>query len=98
MNPFIAFCLYVAARVFVQYLKSRPEDQSVRASLDFLLGAMRALKRTNPLTESFLVQLDVDLGGNGSAEDLNFSTRYSAAARQSVVRIAVLPLRSLQVL
>ncbi|KAG6006314.1 hypothetical protein E4U43_000455 [Claviceps pusilla] len=61
MNPFISFCLYVAARVFVQYLKSRPDDAHVADSLRFLLSAMEALKRRNPLTESFLVQLDVDL-------------------------------------
>lgn len=61
MNPFISFCLYVAARVFVQYLKSRPKDSQVKASLQFLLSAMHAIKRKNPLTESFLVQLDVDL-------------------------------------
>ncbi|KAF2842501.1 hypothetical protein M501DRAFT_914906, partial [Patellaria atrata CBS 101060] len=65
MNPFISFCLYVAARVFVQYLKSRPGDQQISASLQFLLNAMRTLKRKNPLTESFLVQLDVDLEGAG---------------------------------
>lgn len=65
MNPFISFCLYVAARVFVQYLKSRPKDGQVRASLQFLLSAMKAIKRKNPLTESFLVQLDVDLEGAG---------------------------------
>jgi hypothetical protein len=65
MNPFIAFCLYVAARVFVQYLKSRPQDQTVKSSLKFLLSAMQALKARNPLTESFLVQLDVDLEGTG---------------------------------
>ncbi|KAL7276349.1 hypothetical protein RUND412_000652 [Rhizina undulata] len=63
MNPFISFCLYVAARVFVQYLKSRPTDEQVRASLQFLLTAMGHLKKKNPLTESFLVQLDVDLTG-----------------------------------
>ncbi|KXT14378.1 hypothetical protein AC579_2777 [Pseudocercospora musae] len=63
MNPFISFCLYVAARVFVQYLKSRPKDAQVKASLQFLLSAMHAIKRKNPLTESFLVQLDVDLEG-----------------------------------
>ena len=63
--------------MFVQYLKSRPEDQSVRASLEFLLGAMRALKRTNPLTESFLIQLDVDLGGNRTEEELNLNSRFS---------------------
>ncbi|QPG99315.1 hypothetical protein C2857_001456 [Epichloe festucae Fl1] len=60
MHPFISFCLYVAARVFVQYLKSRPDDAQTADSLRFLLSAMDALKRRNPLTESFLVQLDVD--------------------------------------
>lgn len=65
MNPFISFCLYVSARVFVQYLKSRPEDSQTADSLRFLLSAMNALKRRNPLTESFLVQLDVDLEALG---------------------------------
>lgn len=65
MNPFISFCLYVSARVFVQYLKSRPKDTQVRSSLQFLLQAMQAIKRRNPLTESFLVQLDVDLESAG---------------------------------
>lgn len=65
MNPFMAFCLYVAARVFVQYLKTTPDDQEVRQSLEFLLAAMRAIQRKNPLTESFLVQLNVDIEGSG---------------------------------
>ncbi|TVY19646.1 Citrinin biosynthesis transcriptional activator ctnR [Lachnellula arida] len=65
MNSFISFCLYVAARVFVQYLKSRPDDSQTGDSLRFLLSAMNALKKKNPLTESFLVQLDVDLEGLG---------------------------------
>lgn len=65
MNPFISFCLYVAARVFVQYLKFRPKDQQMISSLQFLLTAMQALKRKNPLTESFIVQLDLDLAGAG---------------------------------
>lgn len=61
----MAFCLYVAARVFVQYLKSRPDDNQTADSLRFLLSAMNALKSKNPLTESFLVQLDVDLESLG---------------------------------
>lgn len=65
MNPFISFCVYVAARVFVQYLKTRPNDQQMNSSLQFLLQAMQALRRKNPLTESFLVQLDLDLEGAG---------------------------------
>jgi hypothetical protein len=51
--------------VFVQYLKSRPDDSQSADSLRFLLSAMSALKRRNPLTESFLVQLDVDLEALG---------------------------------
>ncbi|KAL5120299.1 hypothetical protein ACEQ8H_001857 [Pleosporales sp. CAS-2024a] len=65
MNPFISFCVYVAARVFVQYLKTRPKDQQMMSSLQFLLQAMQALRRKNPLTESFLVQLDLDLDSAG---------------------------------
>ncbi|KAB2101599.1 hypothetical protein AG0111_0g10293 [Alternaria gaisen] len=65
MNPFISFCVYVAARVFVQYLKTRPKDEQMKSSLQFLLQAMEALRRKNPLTESFLVQLDLDLESAG---------------------------------
>jgi hypothetical protein len=47
----------------VQYLKSRPDDQAVKSSLHFLLTALNALKQFSALTESFLIQLDVDLAG-----------------------------------
>lgn len=65
MNPFMSFCVYVAARVFVQYLKTRPKDQQMGSSLQFLLQAMGALRRKNPLTDSFLAQLDLDLESAG---------------------------------
>lgn len=65
MNPFVVFCLYVAARVFVQYLRARPGDQQAQASLQFLMSALQALKRKNPLTGSFLAQLEIDLEGAG---------------------------------
>ncbi|EFX04748.1 c6 zinc finger domain containing protein [Grosmannia clavigera kw1407] len=51
----------IMPRVFVQFLKTRPDQSTTVDSLRFLLTAMGALKRKNPLTESFLVQLDVDL-------------------------------------
>ncbi|KAL2810462.1 fungal-specific transcription factor domain-containing protein [Aspergillus granulosus] len=63
MNPFISFCVYVAARVFVQYLKFRPDDMAARSSLQFVFSVLDALKNQNPLTESFLVQLEVDIEG-----------------------------------
>jgi hypothetical protein len=65
LNPFTAFCLYVAARVFSQYLKWYPKDANMKSSLQFLGSAMHALKRRNPLTESFIAQLEVDLEGTG---------------------------------
>jgi len=40
---------------------TRPNDQQIKSSLRFLLQAMQALRRKNPLTESFLAQLNVDL-------------------------------------
>ena len=76
----MSFCLYIAARVFVQYLKSRPDDSSVHSSLQFLVSALNAMKNKNPLTESFLVQLDVDLDGTGiRALDDRQRTNMSAA-------------------
>ncbi|RDW94138.1 putative C6 transcription factor Prf [Aspergillus mulundensis] len=63
MNPFVSFCVYVAARVFVQYLKFRPDDTAARSSLQFVFAVLDALKNQNPLTESFLVQLEVDIEG-----------------------------------
>ncbi|RMD43668.1 hypothetical protein DV735_g1417, partial [Chaetothyriales sp. CBS 134920] len=65
MNPFLAFCLYIAARVFVQYLKARKDDSAVKSSLQFLLSAIQVLTTKNPLAESFLAQLDVDIEGSG---------------------------------
>lgn len=78
INPFSTFCLYVAARVFVQYLKSRPNDHLVKASLQFLLSAMHAMRKKNPLTESFIVQLEVDLEGAGMRD-----ARLSRAAQMA---------------
>ena len=77
MNPFMAFCLYVAARVFVQYLKKMPDDQEIRQSLEFLLAAMQAIQRKNPLTESFLVQLRMDIVGSGLGASLHNSDSQS---------------------
>ena len=80
----MAFCLYVACRIFVQYLKSRPEDQTVRSSLQFLLSAMNAIKSKQPLTETFLLQLDVELEGSG-LEDLNGVSRFAYGMHKSSV-------------
>ncbi|KAL8684091.1 MAG: hypothetical protein Q9224_006624 [Gallowayella concinna] len=65
MNPFIAFCLYVSARVFIHVLKKSPNEAEMRSSLEFLLAAMQEFRKINPLSESFLIQLGLDLEGTG---------------------------------
>lgn len=92
MNPFMAFCLYVAARVFVQYLKKMPDDQEVGQSLEFLLAAMRAIQRKNPLTESFLVQLNMDIEGSGLDTFLHnpdYSSQYANGRVSSLGRFTM---------
>ncbi|KAL8932512.1 MAG: hypothetical protein Q9211_006272 [Gyalolechia sp. 1 TL-2023] len=77
MNPFIAFCLYVAARVFIHILKKNPNEAEIRSSLELLLAAMQQFKTTNPLSESFLIQLGLDLQGTGMHYLLQNSPRSS---------------------
>lgn len=99
MNPFMAFCLYVAARVFVQYLKKMPDDYEVRQSLEFLLAAMRAIQRKNPLSESFLAQLNMDIEGSGldfSSHNLDSSSQYVSGRVSSFGHFAITPDITLQ--
>lgn len=63
MNPFACFCLFVASKVFVQFLKMNPGEQETYTSLKFLISAMLILKRRNPLAESFLIQLGMEMEG-----------------------------------
>lgn len=83
MNPFVPFCVYVAARVFVQYLKSHPQDEQVKSSLQFLLNVMGHMKKKMPLVESFLVQLDVDL--TSGMDDPQNVKKFPFGLRKGVV-------------
>lgn len=65
MNPFLAFCLYVAARVIIHAYKKQSDDEAIKTNLDFLLNAMQAHRRKNQLTESFLAQLTLELEAAG---------------------------------
>lgn len=86
MNPFINFCLYVAARVFIHVLKKTPGDAEVRSSLEFLLAVMQSFKTTNPLSESFLIQVGLDLQGGGIGNMLQTGTpSASTLARLEMV-------------
>ncbi|KAB8206033.1 fungal-specific transcription factor domain-containing protein [Aspergillus parasiticus] len=73
VNPFVSFCLYVAARVYIQHLKLHPEDTEAHSAFQFFRSVIHTLKTTNPLAESFLFQLDVDSEG-GSFQGLRLPT------------------------
>ena len=79
------FCLYMAARVFIEYLKWRPKDEQIKSSLQFLLAAMNALQKWNPLTLSFLAQLKVDV------DDIRIATGsdIEESMAESLVRSSV---------
>lgn len=94
MNPFMAFCLYVSARVFVQYLKARRNDQHIQASLNFVLQAMHAIKKRNGLTESFIAQLDLDMESAGIPNP-NYEGSLQAMIQKGVVSASHLPLLEL---
>ncbi|MCJ1418011.1 hypothetical protein MMC32_004356 [Xylographa parallela] len=83
MNPFMSFCLYVAARIYIHSYKKQPEDMLTRSNLEFLLNAMQAQRKKNPLSESFLVQLMVDLDGCGVENPLN-NLRFSFGLKKAV--------------
>lgn len=52
-------------------MKISPNDAQTGDSFRFLLSAMSAMKRKNPLAESFLVQLEIDLEGLGMQSGWN---------------------------
>lgn len=88
MNPFVAFCLYVAARVFIQFLKKNPGEEEYRASLEFLLNSMNVLKKRNPLSESFLMQLSLDMEGT-DLDTLMQNLEFSSTMMKGPVRIII---------
>ncbi|KAG8533234.1 uncharacterized protein KY384_002017 [Bacidia gigantensis] len=89
MNPYMVFCLYVAARVFVQFLKQSPSDEEVKTSLEFLLTAMTALRKKVPLAESFMIQLQLDIEGSG-LDVLLHNPDFSSMVKEKAVRLGTL--------
>ena len=64
MNLFAAQCLYAAARVLVESIKSLRGDARSLDSLNSILGAMDTWKRENPLVELYIKRISQDLEGN----------------------------------
>ncbi|KAL8640412.1 MAG: hypothetical protein Q9228_002662 [Teloschistes exilis] len=89
MNPFLAFCLYVAARVFIHVLKKSPNEGQIRSSLEFVVVAMQQFKKINPLSDSFLIQLSLDLEGTGMDFLLQNVSHSSAALHMMEKHVSI---------
>lgn len=96
MDPFMAFCIYVAARVFIQYLKFRPSDSAARSSLQFAFFALDAFKEKNPLAEPFVMQLELDIGGTAFG-DVRASKRMCIASHipQNMVSMLAIAVKTI---
>lgn len=70
----------------MQFLKKNSVEEESRASLEFLLNSMNVLKRRNPLSESFLMQLTVDIEGTG-LDSLLRNLDFSSSMMKGPVRI-----------
>lgn len=68
----------------MQILKNMPNDQEVLASLEFLLSVMQAMKKRNPLSETFLLQLSLEIEGAGLDVILNNPDFSSATLKETV--------------
>lgn len=61
---FTTWCLYTAARVLVATLQSARSSTDVLDSLQTILSALNAFKMSNPRTELFINQINLELGGS----------------------------------
>lgn len=59
INPFTSFCLYVAATALAR-TKRIELDEHQKNSLQFLLIAMNYLEEVNPLTTTFIRDLETE--------------------------------------
>ncbi len=89
----MAFCLYVAARVFIHVLKKSPGEAEIRSSLEFLLAAMQQFRKVNPLSESFLIQLGLDLQGSGM-DFLLQNPSHSSTSMSTMARLEMIVSRA----
>ena len=69
LNVYTPFSLYVAARIFAQISRFNPGDDDANSSVRFLLAALVAVKDSNPLAESYLLQLDLEGTGLASLQE-----------------------------
>ncbi|KAE8454281.1 hypothetical protein EG329_005206 [Mollisiaceae sp. DMI_Dod_QoI] len=65
MHPWIGFCLYVSAGVYVKDYKRGTRDPNCMTTLEFLLSAMRSIGAKHNITNHFTAQVELDMQAAG---------------------------------
>lgn len=65
MHSWMGFCLYVAAGVFIQDLRSEQKNLQSLTHLEFLISAMKAVGRKHMIAQNFVAQLELDIETSG---------------------------------
>ncbi|KAF4625684.1 hypothetical protein G7Y89_g12482 [Cudoniella acicularis] len=86
LNVYTPFSLYLATRIFSQISKADPHDDNASSSTHFLLSALTAIKDSNPLVESYMIQLDLE--GIGLSA-LQANVRVSSQLAKSMAGISI---------
>lgn len=60
---FTTWCLYCSARALVRTVKACRSNASILESLQLILSALNAFKISNPRTEVFINQINLELDG-----------------------------------
>ena len=75
MHAWMGLCLYIAASVFVQDLRSEEPDTQSMPTLDFLLAAMKAIGNRHSVTKCFAARLELDIESSGIKSHSNPSVK-----------------------
>ncbi|RKF71198.1 Citrinin biosynthesis transcriptional activator mrl3 [Golovinomyces cichoracearum] len=65
MVPWVGFCLYVAAGIFLEDIKTDTPNPRSFSNFDKILNAMRVLSTHHSLIKSFLTQCELDMDSYG---------------------------------
>ncbi|KAF8854633.1 hypothetical protein BDZ45DRAFT_656400 [Acephala macrosclerotiorum] len=85
LNVYTPFSLYVATRIFAKISKHSPHNEDIHSTHLFLLSALVAIRDTNPLAESYLIQLDLEgFGLSALQENTTFSNLAQSVASMGV--------------
>ncbi|KAL9043245.1 MAG: hypothetical protein Q9214_003564, partial [Letrouitia sp. 1 TL-2023] len=87
LNMFTTWCLYCSARALVRTVKACRSNASILESLQLILSALTAFKISNPRTEVFINQINMELDGPdlpSRTDPLNASNPPSASDAELV--------------